>query len=268
VLPLRDANPTRHRPVLTLVLIALNVGAFVLWQPTLGGDENEVTTFAYCNAMIPWEVTHQTSLARGGPEAVRAIDEARIFRSGSGSGVQAFLRQECPDKSWLASVFVAMFLHGGWLHLGGNMLFLWIFGNNVEDRLRPIGFLVFYLVGGLAASALQIAFDPQGVIPTLGASGAVAAVLGAYLVLFPHARVLTAVFFFFITVVELPAVLVLGMWFVFQLFAGVGEIGRTAVGGGVAYWAHVGGFAAGALTAFVLFRSRRHRPTGLPPWST
>src|SRR5439155_4613178 len=122
----------------------------------------------------------------------------------------------------------AMFLHAGWLHIGGNMLFLWVFGNNVEDRLGPIPYLLFYLLGGVAAFALQLALAPNSAIPTLGASGAIAAVLGAYLVAFPRARVLTLVFFFFITLLELPASVVLGLWFVLQLFSGVGELG-TAV---------------------------------------
>lgn len=257
MLPIRDANPTRHRAWLTIALIALNVGAFVLWQPSIGGSEGDALTFNYCQAMIPWEVSHQTNLAQGGPEAAAALEETGL---GPGGAIQRFLRQECPDKSWLQSVFVSMFLHAGWLHLGGNMLFLWIFGNNVEDRLRPPAFLVFYLVGGVAAAALQILFGPDAAIPNVGASGAVAAVLGAYLVLFPHARVVTAVFFFFITLIELPAVVVLGFWFVIQLFSGVGSLGGSAGGGGVAYWAHIGGFAAGALMTLAMFGGRRQRP--------
>jgi membrane associated rhomboid family serine protease len=153
-----------------------------------------------------------------------------------------------------------MFLHGGWLHIAGNMLFLWVFGNNVEDRLgRPL-FVGFYLLGGVAAAALQLAFDPSSAVPSLGASGAVAAVLGAYLVLFPRARVVTLVILvFFITAVELPAVLVLGAWFVLQLFSGVGGLGAE-VNAGVAYWAHVGGFLFGLGTAALFFRGRGRRP--------
>jgi membrane associated rhomboid family serine protease len=157
-------------------------------------------------------------------------------------------------------VFVAMFLHGGWLHIGGNMLFLWVFGNNVEDRLGRMLFIAFYLLGGVAASALQLAFDPSSAVPSLGASGAVAAVLGAYLVMFPRARVVTLVIlFFFITAVELPAVLVLGAWFVLQLFSGVGGLGAQ-VNGGVAYWAHVGGFVFGLAVTALFFRGRGQRP--------
>jgi membrane associated rhomboid family serine protease len=156
-------------------------------------------------------------------------------------------------------VFVAMFLHGGWLHIGGNMLFLWIFGNNVEDRLGIVPYVLLYLAGGIAATALQVAIGPNSVIPNLGASGAIAGVLGTYLVLFPKARVLTLIFFFFITVIELPASLVLGAWFVLQFFSGIGSLG-SQVNGGVAYWAHVGGFALGVIAAVTIFRRYRRPP--------
>ena len=149
-----------------------------------------------------------------------------------------------------------LFRSGGWLHILGNMLYLWIFGNNVEDRLGRVRYLVFYVLGGLAAAGLQLAFDPGSVVPSLGASGAIGAVLGAYLVLFPRARVTTLVMFIFISVIQLPAIAVLGMWFLLQLLQGVGSLGAR-VGGGVAYWAHVGGFAFGALAALVVFRGRR-----------
>src|SRR6185436_15666763 len=149
---------------------------------------------------------------------------------------EQFLLQKCPDKSWWQSVFVAMFLHGGWIHIGGNMLFLWIFGNNVEDRVGVVPYVLLYFAGGIAETALQVAIGPSSVVPNLGASGAIAGVLGTYLVLFPKARVLTLIIFFIITVIELPASLVLGAWFVLQLFSGVGSLGAQ-VNGGVAYWA-------------------------------
>jgi membrane associated rhomboid family serine protease len=257
VIPIRDANPTRRVPWVTLALIAANVAAFLLWEPTFASQAKQ-QAFFYCNAAIPWEISHETSLARGGAAARRAIDAD--LGSGAGVAIQSYLRRRCPDKSWLASIFVAMFLHGGWLHIGGNMLFLWIFGNNVEDRLGRLAFIVFYLLGGLAATALQVLFAPDSVIPNVGASGAIAAVLGAYLVLFPHARILTLVMFFFITWVELPALVVLGFWFVFQLISGLSELGALgrAVNSGVAYWAHVGGFVAGVVMTLLLFRGRRH----------
>ena len=253
MIPLRDSNPTRRMPWITLALIATNIVVFLLWQPTFGSDLRQ-QTFFLCHAEIPWEIAHQQSLADGGAEAQAAVDAD--FGPGSGATIQAFLARRCPDKSWSQSVFVAMFLHAGWLHIAGNMLFLYIFGNNVEDRLGRIVFLLFYLLGGLAASGLQLAFAPNSTIPNLGASGAIGAVLGAYLVLFPRARVTTLVIFFFISVIELPAAAVLGIWFVMQLFSGVGGLG-TAVNGGVAYWAHVGGFGFGAVVAWLFYRNRR-----------
>ncbi|HEY7401137.1 MAG TPA: rhomboid family intramembrane serine protease [Actinomycetota bacterium] len=264
MLPLRDANPVRRMPVVTIAIIAANLFAFLFWQPTFASGELatlDQETFFWCHAAIPFEVSHQVNLASGGAEARASIEDAY----GPGFPLQRHLQSECPNKSWLASVFVAMFLHGGWLHIGGNMLFLWVFGNNVEDRLGAIRYLLFYLAGGIAAFALQIALDPNSAIPTLGASGAIAAVLGAYIVIYPRARVLTLVFFFFITLVELPAFLVLGIWFVLQLFSGVGQLGAE-VNGGVAYWAHVGGFAFGLLMGFAL-RGRRPRALtdGFPP---
>jgi membrane associated rhomboid family serine protease len=264
VIPIRDANPTRRVPILTLAVIAANVAVFLLWQPTFG-TEVEQSLFFWCHAEVPFEVTHQESLAQGGADARQALDAS--YGPGAGSAVQPLLRQRCPDKSWLASVFVAMFMHGSWLHIGGNMLFLWVFGNNVEDRVGTAVFPLFYLLGGLAAAALQIAFDPGSAVPSLGASGAIGAVLGAYAVMFPHARVTTLVIFFFITVVEIPAVVVLIAWFALQLLSGVGELGAN-VGGGVAYWAHIGGFAFGVVVAWLFYRPRRpRRPTGydVPP---
>lgn len=255
MIPIRDANPTARTPWITLAVIAANIVVFLFWQPTFRSQAAQ-QTFFFCRAEIPWEVTHQTNLAQGGAAARSAIDDDRL--GVPGVILQRFLQRTCPDKGWLESVFVAMFLHGGWLHIGGNMLFLWVFGNNVEDRLGRIGFVIFYLLGGLAATALQLAFSPGSVVPNLGASGAIAAVLGAYLVMFPQARVYTLVILFFITAVELPAVVVLGGWFVLQLFSGVGELG-TKVNGGVAYWAHVGGFVAGAAAAYVFFPRGRRR---------
>jgi membrane associated rhomboid family serine protease len=238
-------------------LIAANVVVFLLWQPTFG-DEIEQQSFFFCHAQISWEVSNAENLAEGGVAARAALDDT--FGPGAGSSIQPFLQGACPGKSWLASIFVSMFLHGGWLHLAGNMLFLWVFGNNVEDRLGPVVFVLFYLLGGLAAMLLHLAFDPSSAVPSLGASGAIAAVLGAYLVLFPHARITTLVIFFFITWIELPASVVLVAWFVLQLFSGVGRL-SSEFSGGVAYWAHVGGFAFGVVATWLFFRGRR----GLPP---
>ena len=259
MIPIRDANPTRRVPVVTIALIAVNVAVYLLWQPSFG-TQQEQQAFYYCHAEIPFEVSHQENLAHGGLAARLALDAD--LGIGSGAPVQSFLRQECPAKSWFRSVFVAMFLHGSLLHLGGNMLFLWVFGNNVEDRLGHVVYPLFYVLGGLAASGLQLAFAPNSTIPNLGASGAIGGVLGVYIVLFPRARITTLVIFFFITVIEIPASVVLAVWFVLQLVSGVGQLG-TAVNGGVAYWAHVGGFAFGALVAWAFYRRRGLGP-GVP----
>jgi membrane associated rhomboid family serine protease len=146
----------------------------------------------------------------------------------------------------------SQFLHGGWLHLLGNLLYLWIFGNNVEDRMGRAGFLLFYLVGGVVAGLTQVAIDPESTIPTIGASGAIAATLGAYLVFFPGAKVTSLVFLgFFYQLVRVPAAIVLVLWFVLQLLDGIGSLGLSQ-GGGVAFFAHIGGFVFGAAVAWLL----------------
>jgi membrane associated rhomboid family serine protease len=165
------------------------------------------------------------------------------------------------DAPTYATPFTAMFMHGGLLHLGGNMLFLWIFGNNVEDSMGPVKYVIFYVLGGLAATALHVATDYDSTIPTLGASGAIAAVLGGYLVLFPRAKVVTVIFIvFFFTILELPALLVLGLWFVQQALYGYFDL--MGQEGGVAYLAHIGGFVFGLLTIrFFASRKRVQRQT-------
>jgi membrane associated rhomboid family serine protease len=163
--------------------------------------------------------------------------------------------------SW-TSVFTSMFLHGGWMHIGGNMLYLWIFGDNVEDRMGHFRFVVFYLLCGVAGALAQVAISPDSHIPTIGASGAIAGVMGAYLVLYPQSRVLTLIaLIFFWDLVELPAVLLLGFWFLLQLVSGVGSIALTSgtQGGGVAFWAHVAGFLVGLGGVFVFRRPERQR---------
>jgi rhomboid family protein len=261
VLPLRDRNPTTRRAWITLALIATNVLVFLLWQPTFE-TQNEQNAFFYCRALVPYEITHQTSLALGGPRARAAIRED-YGEIRAAEAIQSLLQRQCPRKSWFAPLLVSMFLHGGWLHLIGNMLFLWVFGNNVEDRLGHVPFLGFYLLGGLAASLLQIAFAPNSSIPNVGASGAIAAVLGSYIVMFPRARILALVFL--VAPVEVPAAFVLGSWFVVQFFSGVGSIGAE-IHNGVAYWAHVGGFVAGVTATLLWFpRGRVRAVAQLPP---
>jgi membrane associated rhomboid family serine protease len=238
VFPLKDNIPTLRFPVVTVTLIALNVIAYFFWQKggiTLGEPTSrDFVCQLYDYAEIPYEVTHP----------------------GDQVGVQGCAAPTAP--TWL-TLFTAMFMHGGLLHLGGNMLFLWIFGNNVEDSMGPVKFLLFYLLGGLAAAALQIALGPDSQAPNLGASGAIAAVLGGYLILFPRARVITVIFIvFFFTIVELPALLILGLWFVEQILFGYFDLNSVGEGGGVAYFAHVGGFAFGLL-AIKLFADERKR---------
>jgi membrane associated rhomboid family serine protease len=239
VIPIRDANPTQRRPWLTLALIALNVVAFVVWQgfPITGDLTRAQARVVICHGAVPFEVSHFQPL----PELV----------------------QLCGGKSVALSVFTSMFLHANLVHIGGNMLFLWVFGNNVEDRMGRAVFMLFYLAAGVAAAVAQVLISPDSRVPLIGASGAIAGTLGAYLVLFPRARVLTAVIFFFITLVEVPAVVVLGLWFVLQFFSGIGQLGES-VSGGVAFFAHIGGFAFGALIALLFYRSRRQEPYQRP----
>lgn len=258
VLPLRDRNPTTRTPWVTIALIATNLALFALWQPTFGTDAQR-TTFFYCEGLVPWEVANATSLAGGGEPARSAIDQD--LGVGAGAPVQASLRRACPRKTWWLPVGTSMFFHAGWLHLLGNLLFLWVFGAAVEDRLGPSRDLLLYLGGGVLAAGLQIVVAPDVTIPMVGASGAIGAILGAYLALFPRNRILTLVFVF--AVVELPAIVVLGSWFVLQLFGGVGGVAND-LDGGVAYWAHVGGFLAGLAFAWLAYR-RHERAAAAPP---
>ena len=226
MLPLRDNVPTRHFPIVTLGLIVANVLVWLLYQvPDLEGSVNQL-------AFHPCEVEDSC-------------------------------RQGQVGEDWPLTAFTSMFMHGDWLHIGGNMLFLWIFGNNVEDAMGPVRYLAFYLLGGLAATALQtvITLETAGAqaaqIPNLGASGAISAVLGAYFVLLPHARVLTAIFLVFIFFLrEIPAFLFLGIYFVFQAWQANFQLQHPPEGGGVAVFAHIGGFVAGVLLVH-LFRTRK-----------
>jgi len=163
-----------------------------------------------------------------------------------------------PAWFWAPSLVTSQFLHAGWMHIIWNMVYLWIFGDNVEDRLGHVGYLIFYLGAGAAAGLLQVLFNPFSGVPMVGASGAIAGVMGAYFVLYPQSRVLTAVFIiFFIDLVEIPAVFFLGIWFLMQVLSGIGSLGvSNAAGGGTAFWAHVGGFVVGGLIGLVLRRRR------------
>ena len=178
----------------------------------------------------------------------------------SPAGLNELVRQWgiVPDRLHLASLFTSMFLHGGWLHLIGNMLFLWVFGRNIEDLLGSGKYLAFYLVCGLIAAVVHVIFNPYSRVPTIGASGAIAGVMGAYLVKFPRARIITLVpIFFFITTMEIPAAFLLLWWFAIQFFSGFGSLGSNNYSGGTAWFAHVGGFLAG-MALIRMFPPQRH----------
>ncbi len=221
MLPIKDNVPTRSFPIVTVGLIATNFAVWILYElPHLNRSVNE---YAY----HPCEVENSCKIV---------------------------------GHDWVVTAFTSMFMHGGWEHILGNMLFLWIFGNNVEDAMGRLRFLAFYILGGLAATALQtfvtlhFGTAGDGMIPNLGASGAISAVLGGYLLLLPRASVLTLIFFFLLR--EIRAVWFLGFWFLFQLWSGGTALEHPEQGGGVAFFAHVGGFVFGVLAVRV-FAIRR-----------
>ena len=218
MIPLRDENPSATTPVVTRLLIALNVVVFV-YEIMLGPT---LKMFAMTWGLVPARLT------------------------------MAFRYHEEPVLGPGLTVVSSMFLHGGWMHLIGNMWFLWIFGDNIEDRFGHLRYLLFYLAAGVVAALVQYATNPVSDVPTLGASGAIAGVLGAYAVAYPRARVITLLpLFIFIQIVRLPALLVLGFWFVIQFFSGTMTLAAD-VRGGVAFWAHIGGFVFGAITMLLL----------------
>jgi membrane associated rhomboid family serine protease len=219
MLPLRDFIPTRRFPVLTVGIIVVNIVVF-LYELLAEASGTLEQTF-YTMGVVPFKVTHNFGLAVA------------------------------------LSFITAMFLHGGFMHIAGNMLYLWVFGNNVEDSMGRLRFLVFYLIGGVIASTTQVLAGSNSRLPTVGASGAIAGVLGAYIVLFPRARIQTLLFLgYFARVAQLPALLVLGFWFVLQLFNGLLAFGGAQIGG-VAWFAHIGGFVAGLLLVRLFMLGRR-----------
>lgn len=220
MIPLRDENPSASRPVVNYLLLLANVLVFIyMWTLPAGGLDR----FVFAHGAVPAEI-----LGRGG------------------GGLVA----ESP------TLLTSMFMHGGWLHLGGNMLYLWIFGDNVEDLMGHAGYFIFYLVSGLVAVGTHILLNRGSTVPLIGASGAIAGVLGAYLVLFPRARIVSVVFFgFFLRLVAVPALFFLPVWFLLQLISGVASLGGEAQT--VAFWAHVGGFVAGVVLVRLFARPRR-----------
>jgi membrane associated rhomboid family serine protease len=243
VFPIKDDNPHFLTPVVTWALIAANTLSWALVQG-LGSE--------------PWLSRSVCELGLIPGELLQRVPAGTVVPLGRSTGCTL-----TADPSWATAV-TSMFLHGGWFHLIGNMWFLWIFGNNVEDSMGHLRFAVFYLLCGLAASLLQVVTQPASPIPMVGASGAIGGVMGAYVVLYPRVHVHMLVWFgFYVTRMVVPASFMLGYWFLIQLVGGAVSLGRA--GGGVAFWAHVGGFAAGALLIF-LFRDpalvRRHPHRG------
>ena len=216
--PIRDHNPSERTPFVTWALIAINIVVFLLYYPSLGGNEPQLLAF-----YNEWGLVPDTVLSSGDYQPV----------------------------------LTSMFLHGGWMHLIGNMLFLWIFGDNLEDLMGHIGFTLFYLASGIAAGAGQILSDTSSTIPMVGASGAIAGVMGGYLLMFPKARIdILVILVIIFKIFTIPAWLMLGLWFGLQLASGLAmDLG----GGGVAYWAHAGGFIAGLILALPLWLRRGGR---------
>lgn len=242
--PIGDDNRDRlRRPVVNYCLIAINVAVF-LYMLTLRGSA--ASFFVYKWAVIPVRFLHETEFHRANPEITSPI---------------------------YLTLLTAMFMHGGWLHIGGNMLFLWVFGDNVEDAMGPVRYLIFYLLAGLAGNVAHIFFNQTSLAPSLGASGAIAGVLGGYIVLKPRGRVRNVIWLGIVLLpVVLPAWIVIGYWFILQAFNGIATLGMNfrsggASGGNVAYWAHIGGFVAGALLVrfFTVGRSRRQGYGYRPP---
>lgn len=225
MIPLRDANPTNSFPAVNYTLIAINAAAF-LYELNLSGT---LTEAQFAGFMLSYGVV---------PSKIVADVESVQFQSET-----------------IFSFFSSMFLHGGWMHLIGNMLFLHVFGDNIEDQLGKIKYVLFYLLAGICAATSQIIINPASNVPMIGASGAISGVLGAYVLLFPRAKILTLIpIFRFVQLTEIPAGYFLGFWFLMQLFSGSMALGVGGDAGGVAWWAHIGGFVAGVILLFAFKR--------------
>lgn len=259
--PIGDDNQGRLRtPVVVYGIIAINFLVFLLLQQAGMTQQGEYFTYGY--SAVPYEITHGVDLTEPVVIKERGSRESGPRRR---FNEQPMAIPQAPGPSPIyLTLLTSMFMHGGWLHLLGNMLYLWIFGDNVEDNFGRGKFVIFYLLCGFAAAFAQIILDPNSPVPSLGASGAIAGVLGAYLVMFPHNRVRNLVLLWIIiTTIELPAVIVIGFWIVIQIISQyTASFSSTTESGGVAYMAHIGGFVAGLLLSFV-FRNRQTR--SLPP---
>jgi membrane associated rhomboid family serine protease len=282
VLPLKDNIPTARFPIVTVAFIAINVIVFI-WQlnfPT--GERLEGAGFGAIDqsaleyGAIPDRITNPGEDldcavgAVGQPNAAGQFPPGIVCPGTAQYDRAERLNSEDPEQDlfipidqapWWITLFTSMFMHGGILHIAGNMLFLWVFGNNIEDSMGRLKFVLFYLLAGLIAVYSQALIDPGSTAPTIGASGAVAGVLGAYALLHPAARVLTLIFIiFFVTVVEIPALILLAVWFILQFIPALGQVAVESGGDqGIAYFAHVGGFLFG-LAAIKLFATRRREP--------
>jgi membrane associated rhomboid family serine protease len=294
LIPLRDNIPTLRFPVLTVALIAINVAVFIWqWQFPVDRDleraglTSGIDQSAVEYGAIPYRITHPADskcflaavphgntiseeIACEGTPELRAAGEIVGERVESSQGGTTTVPKPVPldQAAWWVTVLAAMFMHGGILHIAGNMLFLWIFGNNIEDSMGRPRFLLFYLLAGLISLYAQALIDTSSTVPTIGASGAIAGVLGGYALMFPRARVLTLIFIiFFVTLIEIPAVILLGVWFVLQFVPAIGQTAVTDLAGGdsVAYLAHVGGFIFG-LAAIKLFVRGRAGPPAEPAY--
>jgi membrane associated rhomboid family serine protease len=243
MIPLSDENPTLRTPVMTYLLLALMGAVWILVQGA--GFDTQALAASVCNlGMVPGELTGRAPLGSGVP---------------IGPGMSCIVDNE-PVNTF--TPLTSMFLHGSWGHLLGNALFFWVFGNNVEDSLGRVRFVVFYLVCGLIAAAAHLMIDPASPVPTVGASGAISGVLGAYLLLYPHARVrMLFIFVIFIQIIRVPAWMVLIWWFVIQVITGLPDLMQLnpEVSGGVAVWAHVGGFVAGVVLVKLFVNEDLHR---------
>jgi membrane associated rhomboid family serine protease len=257
--PLKDNIPTRRFPILTVAIIVLNVVVFFAFQDAKisfsGAQVNQTKVVEY--GVIPYEITHpgKECFTQGSGTSAQVLCEGqRAVDTSTGQTVEIRARDIPRDQRnqppWWVTIFTSMFMHGGILHIAGNMLFFWVFGNNIEDSMSLWRFPIFYLLGGVMAVAAQTIVDPNAAVPTIGASGAIACVLGAYARLYPRARVVTLVFIIiFFTIITLPALWVLGLWFLLQVAYGAADLGQPLGGsGGVAYFAHIGGFLFGLAT--------------------
>jgi membrane associated rhomboid family serine protease len=254
-IPLKDFNPTRRIAVVTILFILLNFSVFI-YQSYLSDEYLQKPLMSSDLRPLAWPSSLEYFVLKDGliPQEINGLQNVKIpVGTDRWGNAVIFQRQASP----LLSLLLSIFMHGSWLHLLGNMLFLWIFGNNVEDRLGPVKFIFFYLLCGVGASLVHVVFNLNSLTPVIGASGAVSGVMGAYLLLFPNARIRTLVFIFIlVTTLDIPAAVFLVIWFVFQFF--------YAGGGSIAWLAHVGGFIVGMML-LKGFLDRRQTPVEILP---